>query len=89
LPTAQCLRSAVVVNGAFKIKSKKQKAKSKSKARRPCGRPVLAADLGSLWERACPRRRLYSRLTSVGMVGPPRRFFRRALAVAGWEGLSL
>ncbi|AKJ97525.1 hypothetical protein V3H56_02565 [Pseudomonas sp. MS646] len=29
MPTAQCLRSAVVVNGAFKIKSKKQKAKAK------------------------------------------------------------
>jgi hypothetical protein len=42
-----------------------------------------------LWERACSRWRPDSRPTSVGMVGQPGRIFRRSLAVAGWEGLSL
>ncbi len=66
----------------------------------PCGsglarEGVLKADLSlrlhlvPLWERACSRWRLYYRPKSVGMVGRPGRFFRRALAVAGWEGDSL
>ncbi|CAN1604284.1 protein of unknown function [Pseudomonas mediterranea] len=38
IPTTQCLRSALVVNGASKIKSK-----AKAKARRRYGRPVSRA----------------------------------------------
>jgi len=39
VPTTQCLRSAVVVNGA-------RRSKAKAKVRRPYSRPVLAAGLG-------------------------------------------
>ena len=52
LPTAQCLRSAIVVNGA---------SRSKAKPRRPDSRPGSRWDRVSLWERACSRRCLFSR----------------------------
>ncbi|QBZ87639.1 hypothetical protein EPZ47_02575 [Pseudomonas viciae] len=62
MPTPQCLRSAIVVNGALRSTSTPP-------------RGGLTADQG-LWEWSD---------TPPGCI----RFFRRALAVAGWEGLSL
>jgi len=56
MPTAQCLRSAVVVNGAPRSKAKAKQ--SKAKARRPNSRPVSCGSTPiQLWERACSRRR--------------------------------
>jgi len=52
LPTAQCLRSAVVVNGAIKIKSKAKQSKSEA------GFGLIYffwLYLIQLWERACSR----------------------------------
>ncbi|WP_185057684.1 hypothetical protein [Pseudomonas brassicacearum] len=58
-----------------KAKSKKQKAKSKKQKAKSKKQGGLAADR-ALWEWS-------DTLSDSG------RFFRRVLAVAGWEGLSL
>jgi len=55
MPTAQCLRSASVVNGASQIKIK---IKIKIRARRPGSRPYSRRGTPtSMWERACSRKR--------------------------------
>ena len=58
MPTPQCLRSAIVVNGA---------PKSTTTARRPYSRPDSHGHTPiQLWERACSRRRPASRPISCG-----------------------
>ncbi|MCG6575385.1 hypothetical protein EGM97_11790 [Pseudomonas sp. AF32] len=55
MPTTQCLRSALVVNGAPKIKSQSQS----EAALEPTCFPVVTTI--QLWERACSRRGRASR----------------------------